>query len=226
MSLSRIVIALSGPASCGKDTAADLLVTHCGFTKMAFADPLKLEVSEAFGIEPLYLSRRETKEHPMSSLALRRCTHDGFVARLILTHNALGQPLDLDVPRSPRQIMQWWGTEYRRHQAPDYWSRSMSRRIAYLLNERLTNRIVITDCRFPNEADLVRHTFGGQLWQIKRSGIEPSPNNHASETTGETFAPNVVLRNDHSIKHLQQLVLGAYAALDWGLKGVKVKVEA
>lgn len=226
MNQNPIIIGLSGPAGSGKDTAADLLVTHCGFTKLAFADPLRNEVAEAFGIEPLHLSRRETKEHPISSLALRRCLDEGFVARLIVAYNASGQPLDLDAPRSPRQIMQWWSTEYRRHAAPGYWIHSTSCRVTDLLCERITNRIVITDCRFDNEADLVRYTFGGKLWQIKRPGLEVDPGSHVSETTGEAFAPDVTLRNEHSIKHLQQLVLGAYASLAWGLKTVKVRIES
>lgn len=226
MSKPFTLIGLTGPAACGKDTVADLLVTHCGFVKLAFADPLKAEVSDAFGIEPLYLTRRETKEHPMSSLALRKCLAIGFVGRMMIDHEDRGETLDLDAPRSPRQIMQWWGTDYRRHQSPDYWTYQTSARIGYLLRERLASRIILTDCRFANEIDMVRDTYGGQVWQIKREGTHVPDGAHLSETSGAQFAPDAIINNDYDIRHLQQLVLGAYWAHDAGLAGVKVEIEA
>ncbi|MFC5524048.1 hypothetical protein [Polaromonas jejuensis] len=225
MSKLQTIIGLSGPAGSGKDTVADLLVTHGGFVKLAFADPLKNEIADAFAIDLLYLSRRETKEHAMSCLALRRCLHDGFTARMLMAHALQGQTLDLDAPRSPRQIMQWWGTEYRRNQAPDYWIHQTSARISYLLRQRLASRIVVTDCRFDNEADLVRHTFGGLLWQVKRAGVAVAQGSHVSETTGEAFKPDATLNNDHDIRHLQQLVLGEFWAHEAGLDAGSLRVE-
>lgn len=218
------LIGLTGPAASGKDTVADLLVTHCGFIKLALADPLKAEVSDAFGVEPLYLTRRETKEHPMSSLALRKCRADGFVGRIMIAHQAQGHILDLDAPRSPRTIMQWWGTDYRRAQSSDYWTRQTSARISYLMQQRIATRIVITDCRFGNEVDMVRGTYGGLVWQIKRQGIGVPEGAHPSETSGADFGPNAIINNDHDIKHLQQLVLGEFWAHDAGLASVKVEI--
>lgn len=226
MSKPFTLIGLTGPAASGKDTVADLLVTHCGFIKFAFADPLRAEVAEAFGIEPLYLTRRETKEHPMTSLALRKCRSDGFVGRLMIAHEEKGLSLDLDAPRSPRQIMQWWGTDYRRQQSQAYWTHQTSARISYMMRERLATRIVITDCRFVNEIDMVRSSYGGLVWQIKRQGINVPESAHPSETDGASFSPNAIINNDHDIRHLQQLVLGEYWAHDAGLAGVKVEIEA
>lgn len=226
MSKPFTLIGLTGPASSGKDTVADLLVTHCGFVKVAFADPLKAEVSDAFGIEPMYLSRRETKEHPMTSLALRKCRADGFVGRIMIAHQEQGLLLDLDAPRSPRQVMQWWGTDYRRQQSQAYWTQQTSARISYMMRERLATRIVITDCRFPNEIDMVRSSYGGLVWQIKREGISVPMGAHPSETDGAGFNPNAVINNDHDIRHLQQVVLGEYWAHDAGLEGLKVEIAA
>lgn len=228
MSKPFALIGLTGPASSGKDTVADLLVTHCGFVKLAFADPLKAEVSDAFGIEPLYLTRRETKEHPMTGLALRKCLSDGFVGRMVVNHlNGKDGPLiDLDAPRSPRQIMQWWGTDYRRAQDPNYWTKQTSARISYMMRERLATRIVITDCRFVNEIDVVRFFYGGLVWQIKREGISVPAGAHLSETDGAGFNPNAVINNDHDIRHLQQVVLGEYWAHDAGLAGLRVEIAA
>jgi hypothetical protein len=225
MTKPTVLIGLTGPAGCGKDTVADLLTTHCGFYKMAFADGLRNEVCDAFGIEPIYLTRRETKEHSMSCLALSKCTDPFFVDRIEVNHGLNGIDIDFAAPRSPRQIMQWWGTDYRRQQRADYWVTKSAGRIHQLLSQRIATRIVITDLRFDNEADLVtRH--GGLIWRVARPGYEVLPGAHVSEVTGEAFEPNVVLHNLDGIKHLQQIVLGEFWAHDAGLASVKVEIAA
>lgn len=222
------ILGLSGPAGCGKDTVADLLVAHAGFTKMAFADPLKSEVCNAFGIDLLHLNQRETKEHPMTALALRKCRDDAFIGRMLTgqTHCTFGE--FLEAPRSPRWIMQKWGTEYRRHQDANYWVRLTSKRISYTLRERLATRIILTDCRFGNEVSLVCRTFGGQLWQIHRDGVEVAQDSHTSETTGAAFRPDLTLNNSQGISHLQERVLEAFWAHGAGLKrgSLQVKIGA
>ena len=218
------IIGLTGPAGSGKDTAADLLAVHAGFTKLAFADTLRAEVVNAFLIDPAFLTERETKEQPMRCLALSRCLDDGFVVRMVLMHTARNEPLSLDAPRSPRQIMQWWGTDYRRHQHADYWVSQTARKIDRLLSQGLASRIVVTDCRFADEAALVR-ALGGQLWQIKRDDVGVAPGAHESEVTGEAFAPEVVLNNSYTVKHFQERVLEAYWTSCAGLAPGTVKVR-
>lgn len=218
------LIGLAGPRACGKDTTADLLTTHAGFTKLAFGDALYTEVSKAFGISVPELQHRPTKELLTQALSLQRCSSDQFVARMIrLAHLDGGGLVDLEAPRSPRRILQWWGTEYRRQMAVGYWVTQVSRRIHFLTSERLAQRFVITDCRFANEVEMVR-AFGGRMWQITRAGIDIPPGSHQSEVTGGEFDPDAVLNNDHDIRHLQQLVLGEFWAHDAGLAGVKVEI--
>lgn len=220
------VIGLTGPMGSGKDTVADLLTTHCGAYKLAFADALRGEISDAFNIETVFLTRRETKEHPLTALALAHCLDPMFVARMIVqNHHFNDGPLDLNTPRSPRQIMQWWGTEYRRALEPGYWVRKAAQRIRYMHQTLAARLIVITDVRFDDEAQLVR-ALGGQIWQIKRPGCEVGSTAHVSEVTGEGFEPNQVINNDHDLRHLQQLVLGGWAERAWGVPGVRVEVPA
>lgn len=220
------VIGLTGPMGSGKDTVADLLVTHCGAHKLAFADALRGEIVEAYCIEHIYLTRRETKEHPISALALSRCLDTAFVGRMLIQHQKFNDSmLDLDAPRSPRQIMQWWGTEYRRAVQPGYWVSKVAQRIHWLHKALGARLVVITDVRFEDEANLVRN-LGGQIWQIKRPGCEVGAGAHVSEVSGEAFIPHFVINNSHDMRHLQQLVLGGWAEREWGVPGVRVELPA
>jgi hypothetical protein len=221
------IIGLTGPKGVGKDTVASLLGTHAGFYHCAYADALREEVCEAWRFEPLYLIRPETKEHPLSDLAMRKCQSDSFVARMVIEHNLRGTTLDMDAPRSPRQILQWWGTEYRRQQDPDYWTKMLKHRIAYIIGDGLQTRIVVTDCRFENEIAMLRaEPFGGRIWQITRPGFGVPFGSHVSEATGAQFAPDAVIDNSGDILHLRQQVLNRWWALDAGLSRVTASIEA
>lgn len=231
--MKRIVIAMTGYAGVGKDTAADLLVTHLGFRKLAFADALRAEVSNAFGIELSYLTHPSTKNHPITALAMRKAPV-GFLAAVALAPGVVPRsgedriPNDwLDAPRSPRQILQWWGTEYRRREHEHYWSRQLAQRVLDHMHDGVS-RFVITDLRFQNEVSTVR-ALDGKIWQIKRPGVTAettSEGTHASATDGTEFGPDLILSNSHDMRHLQQLVLGEFLALESGIAGTTVTVPA
>lgn len=228
--LKHHVIGLCGLANVGKDTVGELLTTHAGFRALAFADSLRAELVDAFHVEPMVFTRREFKERPMQELALSRCTDPGFVG-VVLAHLATNEPgvpanEQLVKARTPRQTMQLWGTEYRRSGDDDYWVRKTREHITYLVRERLERNFVLTDVRFGNEADTVRE-LGGVIWQVKRPGIDAATTaegSHPSATEGAQFTPDAVISNSHDIKHLQQLVLGEFWALDAGLTKVEVHI--
>ena len=221
------ILGLTGPKGCGKDTVAALLRTHCGFHVVAFADALRREICDAFREEPILFQRRETKEHPISALSLRRCLDDAFVARMLLQHMAIGIDLSLDAPRSPRQIMQWWGTEYRRNSDPNYWADRLEDHIRTMLLSGDATRIAVTDVRFNNEVDLLRlPTFGGHIWQVTRPGCAVPDGAHISEVSGAHFGPDAVIDNSGDLRHLQEQVLGRFWAMDAGLASVEVRIAA
>lgn len=229
------IIGLCGFASAGKDTVADLLVTHAGFRKLAFADALKGELVEVFAVEPIVFSRPEFKSQLMSELALSRCTDRAYIdaaLRYGVEHWQSSTPFptaeELVRPRTPRETMQLWGTQYRRAHDPHYWTALAHGRISYYTRELHERRFVITDCRFANEVDALR-AMNGRLWQVKRPGLDAastSEGQHASVTDGGAFEPDVVLNNQHDLRHLQQLVLGEWWALEAGLERVTVEIEA
>ncbi len=229
--MKQHIYGLTGFASVGKDTVADLLVEHLGFRKLAFADALRGEVAEGFGVDTIYLKHPTTKNQAMAALAMERAPIDfrnAVVAALLDAGNSAQlTPAWFNQPRSPRQILQWWGTEYRRAQEPRYWTRRLLERVVYHQRDGEL-RFVVTDCRFPNEVDTVL-AMGGELWQITRPGIDATTTaegSHASATSGELFKPQAVIANSHDIKHLQQLVLSEFFARESGIASARVTVEA
>ena len=225
------VIGLTGYARVGKDTVADLLVTHLNFRKMAFADALRAEVAEGFGVDLIYLTRPDLKNEPIKALRMALAPADFFAHA---TRHIPGIPRDengmitvewLHTPRSPRQILQWWGTEYRRKLDPRYWTKLMHQRL--IETSRMGySRFVITDVRFVNEAETMEF-FKAQIWQITRPGIDGASTvegQHTSVTDGTEFKPHAVINNCHDIRHLQQLVLGLYLSKETGIERLRVEV--
>lgn len=207
--LTPVLLGITGLANAGKDTLAQLLATHCGARTMAFSDGIYAEVAEAFDCTITDLALRNTKEQPQPWLALVHCRDVAFVQRMQDHCAAQGHALDLMAPRSPRTILEWWGTEYRRHQNPAYWVNTVRQRIQRLRSVGCKMPIVISDVRKPDEAAMLRE-LGGHLWRITRPGSEVQTA-HATSTTGQEFAPDLTLINCHDIAHLQGLAL-----VHWG----------
>jgi len=97
--------------------------------------------------------------------------------------------------RTPRYAMQTLGTEWGRAMSPDLWTGLWLR----TANDVIDNggRVVCDDCRFDNEAAVVK-SLGGVVVEIKgRGGIAGG---HASEAGVDA---DVVLRNEGSIGDLK-----------------------
>ena len=94
------IIGIAGKAGSGKDTIAESLVEQEGFTRFAFADPLKNSVSNLFGIPLQHLNHRVSKE----------------------TVNETWQ-------KSPRQLLQWLGDSVRSDISKDFFVVLMAERI-------------------------------------------------------------------------------------------------
>ena len=150
------VIGLAGRMGSGKDTVAALLRMR-GYDRRAFADALRQEVRDAVG----------AREAP-SALPI------GLVAKIragVLTSAMVDQKPMLD---DMRRLLQFWGTEYRRSQDPEYW-------IQRLAESLTTGRYyAISDVRFANEAEFVRR-MGGKVWMITGRRGDGGIKGHSSE---------------------------------------------
>lgn len=227
MSIKTHIVALSGYAGTGKDTIADLLVTHVNFRKLAFADALRGEVASGYDIDITYLIDPTTKNSPLEALALRNAPGE-FQDAVLLSLQEVPPSINgwLDQPRTPRQILQWWGTEYRRRHRDNYWTERVVDRLTYYIRQG-ERRFVLTDCRFANEADAV-HRMGGVIWQVTRPGVDAATTpegKHASVADGSAFKPAAVISNTHDIAHLQQLVLTEFFAAEAGVPRDQVRLR-
>jgi hypothetical protein len=140
-----MIIGICGFQSSGKDTVGDLLVNKYCFKKLSFASIIKDILSIMFGWsrDKLEGSTKEDREW--------RETVDTWWA------NKLNMP-----QLSPRYVMRYFGTDlFRNHWHPDIWVKVVECQMSKYEN------IVITDCRFENEINMIKQ-YGGKLIHIYR----------------------------------------------------------
>ena len=215
------VVGLVGLRGSGKDTAAQALLEK-GWRRTAFADALYLEAAAAFGVTVEFLQHRDTKETPLPELALVNCTDMLFVGtfmgyedeRLSSAGADIPRLEQLTQPRSPREILQVWGTEYRRKlYSDDYW-RDQVRQVI-LANPEVN--FVVTDVRFPDEAKLIEEVLGGRLGRIVRPSLPGSDDKallHSSEVAMLDYPIERVFINEEGPEGLARFraaVLQAFA---------------
>lgn len=151
------LLALTGPAGCGKDTAADILVEKHGFIKVSFAHAMKEGLKVMFGL---------TDEH--------------------VNGNLKGETIP-GLGVSPRCLLQTLGTEWGRGIiGNDIWIDLVAKEWGLLLSsvdETFYTGMVISDLRFENEADWVR-SQGGTVVHVLNKGMENIPeSDHKSESS-------------------------------------------
>lgn len=174
-------IALVGEAGSGKNTLGSRIeATYADVFCMAFANDLKIMCAEMIN----YVA----KEHDLKDVWF----------------SEWNLPMLDDQKHVLRPIWQAMGTDIIRAKYPFYWIN----RLALRINANpLANRIIITDCRFPNEADWAREN-GFLIARItgRKSGIPA----HESEQALQDITPDMEFEN---VDNIQDLV-------SWGLSTV------
>lgn len=201
-----IVIALSGLAGAGKDTVADILVRDHGFTKMAFATPLKEMVRD---LDPMV-----GHSQPYCDCDCGCCEPEPLYLSDLYDDFGL---TDEDIKASPhgdevRRLWERFGTDVMRKRDPEYWVEQT--RAAILASGK--DRIVISDCRFPNEADMVYelslpewagdahgyvdNEINSSVWNIVRPGLERGE--HEAESHSGALGEEITIHNDGDLTEL------------------------
>lgn len=170
-----IVIGLTGLAGVGKDTVADYLVEHYGFTKVAFADEMKRVLREMNPI--LGMDLYNTGEMILLNEALDRYGEHGVK----------------EVYPAYRKYLQSFGTEGIRSIEANFWVNAAMRKITAKSN------YVFTDVRFPNEAAAIGDARG-TLWQIERPQVGQLA--HVSESWVGKMGEEYLIANTGSLDKL------------------------
>lgn len=181
-------VGVCGYKGAGKDTAATRLVERWGFERRALADPLKQAAAAIFGFTPDQL------------------------------YGDLKEAVDPYWNLSPRQVLQWLGTEgcreavggravesgaWSEDERNGLWIRALDRACRGL------PRVVVPDVRYANEARAILMR-GGVLIRVDRPGHRSG--SHKSEQLDqwwEEFAPlgrTRTLQNDADIRSLHVAV--------------------
>jgi len=133
-----------------------------------------------------------------------------------LTDHQLNDPIqkesiDPRYNKSPREILQWFGTDCMRKFDNDFWIKKFVSFYEKHIESGSTETVIVTDVRFHNEADIIRK-LGGVIIEITRPSIEHIHNKvtdlHISEKELELVKSDIVVVNDDTIETLQKQVLG------------------
>lgn len=152
------IIGIVGFLGSGKNTVGNYIINQHGYTRDSFAGPLKDIVSIVFGWDRELLEGETTE-----SREWRDKPDEWWENRLDWSNHKLNY---MHKRFTPRLALQLWGTDVLRVGFFDaLWIASLEHRLKYL------DRIVITDCRFPNEIETIRK-MGGKVIRVKR-GPEP-----------------------------------------------------
>ena len=186
------IVAICGFQGSGKDTLANILIEKYGYTKLSFAGTVKDVASVVFSWDRKLLEG-DTKE----SRDWREQIDEWWSDKL-------------GIPNlTPRYILQQFGTDlFRNNFHKDIWVTCVERK---LLNY---DRVVITDCRFPNEIQIMKnygatilHIYRGQLpewfYKVKIGEENPPKELHASETSWIKESFDYTIENNGTIKDLE-----------------------
>lgn len=155
-------IAIAGRAGSGKDYVGDILINHAEMALDVWMEKL-----------PWAKGVRDEIQLSLSSSAV-------YLDRL----------WEKPTPDVVRSLLQWWGTDFRRAQDPNYWV-NWGMRSAEAFAGRGIQGVVFTDTRFANEAQAVKEA-GGIVIKVearddvreRRIGEVP---HHASEVIDLSF---------------------------------------
>ena len=208
-----IVIGLTGLMRAGKDSVADILVRDHGFVKMSFAAPLKRMVKNLNPIVGFEDGRccDECPPEELQPVYLQDLYDRGWT-----DENIKGSRFGDEA----RRLWQRFGTDTMRAEQDDYWIQKAKDDLLKSGHER----VVFTDCRFLNEAEMiydlrfeydpriemtVETDIQSSVWQIVRPGVERQEGAHASEQNVGLMGEEITIHNDGTLDELAEPVATA-----------------
>lgn len=186
--MSNYVVGLTGRKRSGKDTFAARLVEN-GFTRVSFADPLR---SMALAIDPWV--RIEQDEGGLFFGPGTVLTQDYHfrLSEVVASPGGWEKAKEL---REVRRLLQVIGTDGVRNIISDTaWIEVAVRTI-----NAIDGPVVVTDCRFPNEA-----AIADTVVRVVRPSLGESGDLHPSETAMDDYIAERDVINDGTVDDLRQ----------------------
>jgi len=172
-----MIIGLSGYAQSGKDTIAGMLIGLHKYNNRAFANPMRESLYILNPIVTSTLGGQDRLQHIVDE-------HGWEYAKKYT---------------DARRLLQVFGTEVgRKLFGEDFWVNQVFKGISS------ADKIVFTDVRFPNEAQMIKH-FDGQVWRVLRPGYSPL-NDHPSESAMDDWLFDKVIINDAGLESLKSQI--------------------
>jgi len=205
-----MIVGFAGKAATGKTTAAHymapLMTMECRIIPMAMVlrDEVEAFLREVGADEsvPLVYGNQDDKVRVFyvdEQKAVASCPQ---WTQFVADHREIQDRAGWTAV-TVRRILQWWGTEYRRNEDADYWTKAWSRKVEQLDLEHI--HILVDDVRFMNELDAIK-AHGGLIIKIERPGFDGA-NNHASETSLDDYtAWDGIIRNDGTLEEFRAKV--------------------
>lgn len=175
-----MIIGLSGYAQTGKDTIANHLISKYGFTRVAFADPIREAV---YRLNPK-ISIADMRNVPLATAV------DGLGWENVKVDSS-----------DARWLLQRMGTEVGREMFGDnFWvDQAMKKASQY-------EKVVITDVRYPNELQAILEA-SGQVWRVIKDSVG-AVNRHPSETALDDYDFEYIIFNNDTKESLYESVDG------------------
>ncbi|QDP62326.1 MAG: putative deoxynucleotide monophosphate kinase [Prokaryotic dsDNA virus sp.] len=218
-----MLLGFSGFAGSGKNTVADIVSQELGnCVQVAFAAPLRELLGMCLGLteEEVQSTYKEEVKVMEVMEAFTYCSADfyhgwldfcgKYSLEMSLNEKCMkAQALewmwsDLGEPITVRKLLQVLGTDFVRDLVdPNMWVYLTMNKVHDLLTRG--KNVLITDVRFPNEAQTITY-LGGQVIQIDRPSLV-TKDQHKSEEPLPKELIDFVIVNDKGLKELKGKVL-------------------
>lgn len=190
-----VIIGFLGKKQSGKDTSADYLIKKYFFKKRSFATGIKKSFIPIF-----YLNHRQL-------------------------FGDLKEVVDERWGVTPRQLMQFFGTDLMRKQfhkcVPEIGSNIWLKNVSLWYendkkNKKREQKVIFADCRFQNEVDLVV-SLGGIVIKLERDGLWEKDEHISESGIDKVNGYTHLIKNNGTLEDL-------YNKLDNIMKEINVKL--
>ncbi len=176
------IFGITGEKGHGKDTLAKLVVAcNASFRVTHFAKRLKEIAGEIWGLTQDQMHNEKVKELPLEKPVFM----DDMVWKISEATGLDIKPRGLTAS-TPREVMQFLGTEYVRYVQDNYWIEQLRKDVGSGGN------VLVADTRFPNEGNAIRE-MGGKVIRVVRIGASSGKDAHASEVQQSLIIPDITV---------------------------------